>query len=558
MDEIGINVLVEAKVEYTKQLISLLSPRIYSLLKELYNENCSEDKKYELKNFQLALSTIPTWSELQVRDITEKMLEKMKCEWIDELLTAVFVSNTRILTAVQMKKTNKKLKLEVPKFSFFIHKCFIECARELYKNPYLMLYDDKPEVIHQNMRETFNIIKESINETIRKLLPFKDILNKYLGNQEDNFDDTSSLISEPVVSKPTNKMMRKLLGDEIDEESVYSFTENEKDIDEDFPEYEQEQENEQNELIEDIPDNISENTLIEDELESTGELNRLNETMIMQNTFEEQLEEEQLKQSQVEEEQQPQVEEEQQPHVEEDNHLLEQTTQPVQTELVIEEEPQQLEQTTHPVQTDLVEEEHQIEQLNENVKNISLVSNSLTQENIENLGLNVQENEEDKNVKIIENYKLDDTEPVEEKQKTETELVEEQQNTETEPVEEKQNTETEPVEEQQNTETEPVEEQQNTETELVEELKEPNELLDEKQLDDLFEIDKFANRKMQSRSNVIIPVKRKVIKRKKLNYKNKFLTPERNSLSQKHLSFEDELQNNILFNDVTEDREQEL
>ena len=108
MDEIGINVLVEAKLEYTKQLISLLSPRIYDLLKEIYSFNCNNDKKYELKNFQLALSKIPSWDQFKVEELTSKILEKVKCEWIDELLTAVFVSNTRILTAVQMKKSNKK------------------------------------------------------------------------------------------------------------------------------------------------------------------------------------------------------------------------------------------------------------------------------------------------------------------------------------------------------------------------------------------------------------------------------------------------------------------
>ena len=517
MDEIGINVLVEAKLEYTKQLISLLSPRIYVLLKELYTDNCNQDKKYELKNFQLALSEIPSWDQFKVEELTNKILEKVKCEWIDELLTAVFVSNTRILTAVQMKKSNKKLKLEVPKLSIFIHKCFIECARELYKNPYLMLYDDKPEIIHQNMRETFNIIKESINETIRKLLPFKEILKKYLGNPDDTFDDSSSILSEPLVSKPSNKMMRKLLGDEIDEESVYSFTTNEKNLEEDFPE--------ENQSVKSSTD-----TIVNDEQYETETLNdfKFNEDSIKINQEEEQVvqenaqkeeqvvqenaqEEEQIVQENEKEEEQTQEEEqivqenaqeeeqtqEEEQVVQENAHEEEQTQE---EEQIVQENAEKEEQV---VQENVQEEEHII---NENVqeeesdeKTIILKPQTkieLTQQNIENLGLNIEENREEQ---LIENLEL----------KTN-----------------------------------------------VDELNVKN--------DDLFEIDTFINKSKNknSKDSIIIPVKRKVVKRKKLNYKNKFLTPDRLTVSNENIkresSFEDELKNNILFDDLQDEKEHEL
>ena len=501
MDEIGINVLVEAKLEYTKQLISLLSPRIYVLLKELYTDNCNQDKKYELKNFQLALSEIPSWDQFKVEELTNKILEKVKCEWIDELLTAVFVSNTRILTAVQMKKSNKKLKLEVPKLSIFIHKCFIECARELYKNPYLMLYDDKPEIIHQNMRETFNIIKESINETIRKLLPFKEILKKYLGNPDDTFDDSSSILSEPLVSKPSNKMMRKLLGDEIDEESVYSFTTNEKNLEEDFPE--------ENQSVKSSTD-----TIVNDEQYETETLNdfKFNEDSIKINQEEEQTqEEEQVVQENTQKEEQTQEEEQ----VVQENEKEEEQTQ--EEEQIVQENAQEEEQTQEEEQIvqENAEEEEQVVQenvqeeehiINENVqeeesdeKTIILKPQTkieLTQQNIENLGLNIEENREEQ---LIENLEL----------KTN-----------------------------------------------VDELNVKN--------DDLFEIDTFINKSKNknSKDSIIIPVKRKVVKRKKLNYKNKFLTPDRLTVSNENIkresSFEDELKNNILFDDLQDEKEHEL
>jgi hypothetical protein len=504
MDEIGINVLVEAKLEYTKQLISLLSPRIYGLLKEIYISNCSEDKKYELKNFQLALSEIPSWDQFKIQELTEKILEKVKCEWIDELLTAVFVSNTRILTAVQMRKSNKKLKLEVPKFSIFIHKCFIECARELYKNPYLMLYDDKPEIIHQNMRETFNIIKESINETIRKLLPFKEILKKYLGNPEDSFDDSASIISEPLVLKPSNKMMRKLLGDEIDEESVYSFTANEKNIEEDFAE--------ENISVQSSTDTIEEkgedktNDILEDsyETETLNDFQFSDENIKESSLNRDDKVEELVNIESIEEQINTQKEEEQVNTEKEEQELV--NTEKEEQELVNTEKEEQELVNTEKEEQELVNEEKTIVLKSENKV-------ELTQENIENLGLNIEEN---KKVKIIENLEL-----------------------------------------------ESKNEEANLETNELESNKiESNEL--KLKNEDLFEIDTFINKSKNknSKDSIIIPVKRKVVKRKKLNYKNKFLTPDRLTVSNENIkresSFEDELKNNILFSDLQDERENEL
>ena len=503
MDEIGINVLVEAKLEYTKQLISLLSPRIYGLLKEIYISNCSQDKKYELKNFQLALSEIPSWDQFKIQELTDKILEKVKCEWIDELLTAVFVSNTRILTAVQMRKSNKKLKLEVPKFSIFIHKCFIECARELYKNPYLMLYDDKPEIIHQNMRETFNIIKESINETIRKLLPFKEILKKYLGNPEDSFDDSASIISEPLVPKPSNKMMRKLLGDEIDEESVYSFTANEKNIEEDFAE-------------ENVSVQSSTDTIKEPDLDKTNDI------------LEDSYETETLNDFQYGGDKESSLNSDDKV---EELVNVESIEEQVNAEKV-EEEQVNTEKAEEQINTEKVEED---ELVNEEKKIVLKSENKveLTQENIENLGLNIEENKEEK---IIENLEL--------------ESKNEEVNLEGNELESNE------------LETNELESNELESNQLESNELETNEL--KLKNEDLFEIDTFINKSKNknSKDSIIIPVKRKVVKRKKLNYKNKFLTPDRLTVSNENIkresSFEDELKNNILFSDLQDERENEL
>jgi hypothetical protein len=69
----------------------------------------------------------------------------------------------------------------------FIHKIYIECAKELWYNPYLLYHECSPYEIKQNQRECMNLIKECIKEGIRKMLPLKEILELYL--KDDNIMD---------------------------------------------------------------------------------------------------------------------------------------------------------------------------------------------------------------------------------------------------------------------------------------------------------------------------------------------------------------------------------
>ena len=75
-----------------------------------------------------------------------------------------------------------------------------------------------PLDLQRNLNKCEKIIKESILETIRKLLPVKDVLKEYLGSNfdEDNYsinhdDDVTSIVSEN-----TKDNIRKLLKYEMD------------------------------------------------------------------------------------------------------------------------------------------------------------------------------------------------------------------------------------------------------------------------------------------------------------------------------------------------------
>ena len=89
-------------------------------------------------------------------------------------------------------------------FRYFIHKCYIDVARHIWKNSYLfddgVSNDDK----QKNRSECEHIIEKSIIETIRKEIPIKSILKEYLGN---DYINNSTTYTEDNINKiePTHE-----------------------------------------------------------------------------------------------------------------------------------------------------------------------------------------------------------------------------------------------------------------------------------------------------------------------------------------------------------------
>ena len=199
MEDISINVLVDAKNEYMLQLTNTITPHLYTgTLNKIYNKaakQCDPDEDITLI-FKQLLKEVPKWNQDVIADITKYVIDKSQCDWLDDLLTAVFISNARILTAVRTQTPkNKRLNLTIPTTEHFIHHCYIEVAREMYKNPYLFATEDMSNSDrHRNLRDTLELIKECIEQAVRKLLPVQTILKQYLGHLHD--DDDISIVSE--------------------------------------------------------------------------------------------------------------------------------------------------------------------------------------------------------------------------------------------------------------------------------------------------------------------------------------------------------------------------
>jgi len=211
-----LNLLVDTKKEFSIYLINNLSPEISKGIYSIYL-NCKNriDKNNNLLiSFQQVLSEVPNWNSSVIYTETNRI--KNKISYIEDLLTAVFISNMRLLCSIKNK--NKQIKVKVPKLEVFIHKCYIEAAKEFWSYTYLFNENINKLEVQKNKRQIEVIIKNSIEEVIRKLLPLKTILKDYL---ETNLD-TETIDNPEIHNSLIDIIKNNIKSDQKETESEHN------------------------------------------------------------------------------------------------------------------------------------------------------------------------------------------------------------------------------------------------------------------------------------------------------------------------------------------------
>tara|TARA_B100000902_G_scaffold35669_1_gene42817 strand:+ start:25 stop:1401 length:1377 start_codon:yes stop_codon:yes gene_type:complete len=209
MEDINSPVFAQAKIEYTKQLIDVLKLPIYEGLQKIYGDSkriFADGYEDELPNiFRKNIENVPKWNTDIIENEVDRIIRVSNCDWLDDLITAVFISHTKILAS--LGNNSKRVNLTIPKTSNFIHKCYINSAREMWKNPYLFDESVSSSEYQKNIKYIEDLIKESIEHTIRKALPVKEILR-------DHFEH-SELGEQNKMEIEKTKNLQKLLMKEI-------------------------------------------------------------------------------------------------------------------------------------------------------------------------------------------------------------------------------------------------------------------------------------------------------------------------------------------------------
>jgi len=204
------NILV-AKTEFTKFLSYKLMPCLYQGIKHIWKTSkMSAPKGQVYVEFQNNLRQVKIWNQDVIENEYDRIVQRTKCKYLDDIIKKIFVLNTQILAADNGKINEKrKIKVQVPPASKFLHHCYQECARCFYEN--VMLMDDRPEFVTQmqqseNLQKSYKIIINCIENTIRNLLPIEDLLFDYESPDEEmHYSPKREHVPSPRQASPARQ-----------------------------------------------------------------------------------------------------------------------------------------------------------------------------------------------------------------------------------------------------------------------------------------------------------------------------------------------------------------
>jgi len=178
------DILVEAKKEYIGQLCSVMCPPMIEVFAEMYEEASTMSKgRKVLIMYQKLLKEVPNWSNAMSKKHADNIASR--CAWFNDLLAAVFVACTKILSSVRLNAENKKIALKLPSNEVFIQTCYNNIAKDLYKDPYIFHEEQSEHIRDEQLRTRFC---KCIETTVKELIPVQQILQTYMSQTDRNID----------------------------------------------------------------------------------------------------------------------------------------------------------------------------------------------------------------------------------------------------------------------------------------------------------------------------------------------------------------------------------
>lgn len=211
-----LSVYSDARAEYTKQLCVFLVPAYFQFfidLLEKAKQLTTQEPKKALWQFQTYLNEIHDWNMEKVNNEIHTIHTNCGCDYLDDLLTAVFIAHTKVLTAIRLSSNNKKVEINVPKVEHFLFKVLCETAKLLWSSTYLFR-DGIPAIEkQQNYRTIEGLLNEGILQAVRSLVPVKSILKDFVNmdssehapeedsdeEETDKKEDTTKTLNEPLT-----------------------------------------------------------------------------------------------------------------------------------------------------------------------------------------------------------------------------------------------------------------------------------------------------------------------------------------------------------------------
>jgi hypothetical protein len=170
------DVLNESERRFTKKLCDAMIPVMIEAFWEIWLEAKKESQgRNTVQVFQKLLQGVKTWnSDISLRN-SEAITKNDSL--FPNLLAAVFVIQVKILSSIRTDKKSKKICIKLPAVDVFTQRCFVECAKELYESPSIIVDNRSDNERNDELYRKFSI---KIHEVIEKMVPTAEILNTYL------------------------------------------------------------------------------------------------------------------------------------------------------------------------------------------------------------------------------------------------------------------------------------------------------------------------------------------------------------------------------------------
>ena len=205
-----LSVYSDARAEYTKQLCMFLVPAYFQFYIELLEKakvaSTAEPKK-ALWQFQTYLNEIHDWNMEKVNHEIHTIHTNCGCDYLEDLLTAVFIAHTKVLTAIRLSANSKKVEINVPKVEHFLFKVLCETAKLLWSSTYLFRDGIPGMERQQNYRNIEQVLNEGILQAVRNLVPVKSILKDFM-NMDVAAEHTAEEDSDEEEEKDKEKTVK--------------------------------------------------------------------------------------------------------------------------------------------------------------------------------------------------------------------------------------------------------------------------------------------------------------------------------------------------------------
>ena len=211
MDDYTSNILNDSKNEWSILLINYITPHIIDGFKAIFTESihlCESNDEIEkyLMTFQNLLSRIPKWNQTIVLAEQDRIIKACNCSYLEDLITCVHIIQLKILSCVRVGNETKKITIDIPDTSSFIHQIYINIARKLYSNIYLFEIDIPPLEQQRRNREFELLVQTCIMNTIRDKIPVETLLRQFIDETQEvevtRVEKTLNTTAKPLEPLP--------------------------------------------------------------------------------------------------------------------------------------------------------------------------------------------------------------------------------------------------------------------------------------------------------------------------------------------------------------------